>query len=242
MALSNIISFSGFIAALGRAFSTAQDELSWTQLAALKDYLHDDGTPKTLNMMIPKVDAAPEDPQYEGLQAPILGLIPPKPLAISEAKIEFQVGISEIKFTPNMGETAREKFLDIGRRDLAVNHSEILPVDLLVESNPRADQSGTMKVSMKVRCGDMNEGYERIITKLAQLQGNWDGLGPLNAPKTAQQKPAARPQAAPAQKTKPQATGQPTRQPAGQPTGQQTRQPSVQHPNPSSAAPADTQQ
>ncbi|MBO8415063.1 MAG: DUF2589 domain-containing protein [Proteobacteria bacterium] len=172
--MSKFITLKSLIAALARSFSTAQDELSWSQLAALQTYFHDDLTPKTLNMKLPEPQA---DNQIAStsFKAPILSLIPPKPLAITEAKLTFHVGLGEISAEQESGLTLRQRFLDIGRHDKGGRvHSEVLPYELLVDPKSPEKQSGSIQISMKVRSDSQSEGFDRMLAKLAQLQGNWN--------------------------------------------------------------------
>ncbi len=171
--MKRLISLKSLVTALSRAFSAAQFELSWAQLAALQEYFHDDGTPKTLKMRLPD-SANPE--QITGYQAPILSLIPPKPLGIAQARMSFSVSVGELVSETTRGLTAREQFLDLGGRDMGGSsvHSEVQPIDLIVDSQPTNAASGSISIDMKVRQFEGSDGYMRMLSKLSQLQGNWD--------------------------------------------------------------------
>ena len=172
--MKRMISLKSLVTALSRAFSAAQYELSWAQLSAMLEYFHDDGTPKTLNMRLP--DAA--DPEkISEYQAPILSLVPPKPLAISQARMSFSVSIGELVSESTQGLTSREQFLDLGGRDVNSDavHSEVQPIDLIVDTQTNGNASGSISIDMKVRHTEGSDGYMRMLSKLSQLQVNWDG-------------------------------------------------------------------
>lgn len=188
----HIISLKSLIGALSRSFSTAQEELTWSQLSALLDFFHKDGTTKNLRFSIPKdqdkeaneaskdnndSNASASDKQSEMYQAPILSLISPSPLHISDGKIEFNVSIAEIDYQQNADISAKERFLDIGGHDGSSFQGETdsLPADILVDtSSSEQTQRGNLKLSMRVKAVTHQDGYDRIISKLSQLQGIWE--------------------------------------------------------------------
>ena len=75
----NIISLKSIITAITRSFSQAQEELCWSQLAALLEFFHDDGSPKTLKFNVPSFNENDnKSDEINTLQAPILSLIAPE--------------------------------------------------------------------------------------------------------------------------------------------------------------------
>lgn len=171
----NILSLKSIIAAITRSFSQAQEELCWSQLAALLEFFHKDGSPKTLNFNFPNInddDTKEDEPKV--FQAPILSLIAPNPLHIADSKIEFNVTISELSYKKNQSLTPKEKFLDIGGKDNGnyVSDDESIPFDILVDTGASNNNvKGAIKIIMKVKSSSNQDGYDRMLSKLAQLQG-----------------------------------------------------------------------
>lgn len=188
-----IISLKSLIGALSRSFSTAQEELCWSQLGSLLEFFHKDGTPKNLKFTIPRDMPQDEDliSQEDGTatssntqstytqtyQAPILSLIAPSPLQIADGKMEFNVAITEMAYQRNDEISAKERFLDIGGHD-GSSHSgdkDSLPIDLLVDTSVGdATQRGSLRINMRVKAAQHQDGYDRMLSKLSQLQGFWD--------------------------------------------------------------------
>lgn len=182
----NIISLKALISALSRSFSTAQEELTWSQLSSLLDFFHKDGTPKNLKFTLPKESddhsgnaagnaLSPETTeQYE---APVLSLIAPSPLHIAEGKLEFNVAITDVSYRQSYDIGNKERFLDLGGHDgLDVEgESDNLPADIMVDtSTRRSDQMSNLKIIMKVKAAPHQDGYDRLISKMSQLHGVWD--------------------------------------------------------------------
>lgn len=180
----HIISLKSLVGALSRSFSVAQEELTWSQLSSLLEFFHKDGTPKNLKFKIPtssepSVDGlTQQDKASEQYEAPILGLISPSPLHIAESKMEFNVSISELAYQQNYNElSSKERFLDIGGKDGTSyqGKSDELPMDIMVDtSSGSVNQRGSLKINIKVKAAPQQDGYDRLISKLSQLQGVWE--------------------------------------------------------------------
>lgn len=186
-----IISLKSLIGALSRSFSTAQEELCWSQLGSLLEFFHKDGTPKNLNFSIPRDKPQDENldsdedktspysdvPLTETYQAPILSLISPSPLQIADGKMEFNVAITEMAYQRNDDISAKERFLDIGGHDGSsyTGSTDSLPIDLLVDTSVGdTTQRGSLRINMRVKAAQHQDGYDRMISKLSQLQGIWE--------------------------------------------------------------------
>lgn len=170
----NIISLKSIITAITRSFSQAQEELCWSQLAALLEFFHDDGSPKTLKFNVPSFNENDnKSDEINTFQAPILSLIAPSPLHIADSKIEFNVAINELSYEENTSLTPKEKFLDLGGKDgdTYISEDNSIPFDMMVDTSiANSDVRGGIKIVMKVKSSSNQDGYERMLAKLAQLQ------------------------------------------------------------------------
>lgn len=64
-------------------------------------------------------------------------------------------------------------FLNIEDRATRSYEGEI-PQDLIVDMKTlKTSKVGSISVSMKIECSEVEDGYARLISKLSQLQGNW---------------------------------------------------------------------
>ena len=126
-----------------------------------------------MNLRLPAQSGSPESPRLTPWQVPVLGLVAPQPLGISEARLSFKVGITELRAEDEVRPPARSRFLKVGLKDAPRTREtgEALPVELLVDLKPSAGASGIIAVDMKVRSLMLPEGYARLVARLSELQG-----------------------------------------------------------------------
>lgn len=180
-----VVSLKSLISALSRSFVSAQEEMTWSQLASLLDFFHKDGTSKNLKFIIPKstdetTSEGSKGTEGEQYEVPILSLIAPSPLHIAEGKMEFNVAITDINYKSDEHQlNSKEMFLDIGGRDGTnikdKNTDYSLPMDIMVDtSSSGGSHQNSLSITMKVKAAPHQDGYDRFISKMSQLQGILD--------------------------------------------------------------------
>ena len=91
--MAKVENFDGLISSIQEAFLSVNRMAEQQHLESLKEFLEDDGSPKTMKIKCPYFNDA-GDVEYRNVDVPSLCLIPISTLKLSEVSVDFKVKLS----------------------------------------------------------------------------------------------------------------------------------------------------
>jgi len=180
------LSLHHLISSIAGAVAEAQDKIHRYQISAIRDYFDSDNRPVSVDVRLPSMSHG-DDPDAEKLvRVPLLSLIGPRPLAVKDMEISFDVGLGTPEPSKDGAprDTAKDAAAKDGPAGTGAKGGDVkddaaddakdedwpddkhTPISIDMSASKHRDSGPMARITLRVESQPPSEGMARLIHHL----------------------------------------------------------------------------